>query len=319
MNYIGKDGYLMDVLLSIYGAASQGLTWTIFALGVFITFRILNYADLTCEGSFALGGSISAVFVAGLNLNPYLSLIIALLGGMLAGMVTGLLHTKLKIPSILSGILTMFGLYSINLRVMGQPNTSLMGSKSIITTIREKLPTAAELGVKDIVIQTGVVLLVGLVFSLAVIVFLYWFFGTEIGSSIRATGNNDVMVRAQGVNTDMTKILGLSIGNGLIALAGALVTQTQGYADVGMGQGVIVIGLASIVIGEVVFFRARNFAIKMLAIMCGSMIYRIIIAIILRLGLKTNDMKLFTAIVVAAALSLPSLIKGKKIVLSKEV
>lgn len=259
------------------------------------------------------------MFVAGLNLNPYLSLIIALLGGMLAGMVTGLLHTKLKIPSILSGILTMFGLYSINLRVMGQPNTSLMGSKSIITTIREKLPTAAELGVKDIVIQTGVVLLVGLVFSLAVIVFLYWFFGTEIGSSIRATGNNDVMVRAQGVNTDMTKILGLSIGNGLIALAGALVTQTQGYADVGMGQGVIVIGLASIVIGEVVFFRARNFAIKMLAIMCGSMIYRIIIALILRLGLKTNDMKLFTAIVVAAALSLPSLIKGKKIVLSKEV
>ena len=195
MNYIGKDGYLMDVLC-LYRPL---LVLDHICSGVFITFRILNYADLTCEG---FGSSISAVFVAGLNLNPYLSLIIALLGGMLAGMVTGLLHTKLKIPSILSGILTMFGLYSINLRVMGQPNTSLMGSKSIITTIREKLPTAAELGVKDIVIQTGVVLLVGLVFSLAVIVFLYWFFGTEIGSSIRATGNNDVMVRA-----DMTKIL----------------------------------------------------------------------------------------------------------------
>jgi putative ABC transport system permease protein len=308
----------MDILLSIYGATSQGLTWTIFAMGVFITFRILNYADLTCEGSFALGGSISSVFVVGLKLNPYLSLIIALLGGMAAGMVTGLLHTKLKIPSILSGILTMFGLYSINLRIMGQPNTSLMGSKSIISMIKDMLPTAAQLGVKDIVIQTGVVLIVGLVFSLAAIAFLYWFFGTEIGSCIRATGNNDVMVRAQGVNTDMTKILGLSISNGLIALAGALVTQTQGYADVGMGQGVIVIGLASIVIGEVIFFKAKSFAIKMLAIMCGSMIYRIIIALILRFGLDTNDMKLFTAVVVAAALSLPTLLKGKHLSSRKE-
>lgn len=309
----------MDLLLSVYGATAQGLTWTIFAMGVFITFRILNYADLTCEGSFALGGSISSVFVVGLKLNPYLSLLVAFIAGMAAGSVTGFLHTKLKIPSILSGILTMFGLYSINLRIMGQPNTSLIGNRSLISMIKDKLPTAAELGVKDIVLQTGVILTIGLTFSLIAIAVLYWFFGTEIGSCIRATGNNDTMVRAQGVNTDMTKIAGLSLSNGLIALAGALVTQTQGYADVGMGQGVIVIGLASIVIGEVLFFKAKSFALKLLSIMLGSVIYRIIIALILRLGLDTNDMKLFTAMVVALALSIPTILKNKPLFARKEV
>lgn len=309
----------MDLLLSVYGATAQGLTWTIFAMGVFITFRILNYADLTCEGSFALGGSISSVFVVGLKLNPYLSLLVAFIAGMAAGSVTGFLHTKLKIPSILSGILTMFGLYSINLRIMGQPNTSLIGNRSLISMIKDKLPTAAELGVKDIVLQTGVILTIGLTFSLIAIAVLYWFFGTEIGSCIRATGNNDTMVRAQGVNTDMTKIAGLSLSNGLIALAGALVTQTQGYADVGMGQGVIVIGLASIVIGEVLFFKAKSFALKLLSIMLGSVIYRIIIALILRLGLDTNDMKLFTAMVVALALSIPTILKNKLLFARKEV
>jgi len=247
-----------------------------------------------------------------------LSLFVALLAGLVAGAVTGLLHTKLKIPAILSGILTMFGLYSINLRIMGQPNTSLVGNKSLIFMIKDLLPTAAELGIKDIVLQTGVVLVVGLLFSLIAIAFLYWFFGTEIGSCIRATGNNDTMVRAQGVNTDLTKIAGLAFSNGLIAFAGALVTQTQGYADVGMGQGVIVIGLASIVIGEVMFLKAKNFAVKMLAIMCGSVIYRIIIALILRMGLDTNDMKLFTAIVVALALSIPTMLKNKPLFNRKE-
>jgi putative ABC transport system permease protein len=309
----------MNLLLSIYGATAQGLTWTIFALGVFITFRILNYADLTCEGSFALGGSISSVFVVSLKLNPILSLFVALLSGLAAGAITGLLHTKLKIPSILSGILTMFGLYSINLRIMGQPNTSLIGNKSLIFMIKDKLPTAAELGIKDYTLQTGVVLVVGLIFALVTIAFLYWFFGTEIGSCIRATGNNDTMVRAQGVNTDRMKIAGLAFSNGLIALAGALVTQTQGFADVGMGQGVIVIGLAAIVIGEVLFFKAKNFAVMMLAIMCGSVVYRIIIALILRFGLDTNDMKLFTAIVVAIALSIPTMLKNKPLFARKEV
>ncbi len=309
----------MEILLSIYGAAGQGLTWTIFALGVFITFRILNMADLTCEGSFALGGSISAVLVVRLGLNPYLSLLFALICGMAAGVVTGLLHTKLKIPAILAGILTMFGLYSINLRIMGQPNTSLIGNNTMISLIKDMFPTAAELGVKNITLQTGVVLLVGLVFSLATIALLYWLFGTELGSCVRATGNNDTMVRAQGVNTDMTKIVGLAASNGFIALSGALVTQTQGYADVGMGQGAIVIGLASIVLGEVLFFRVKNFAIKMIAIMCGSVVYRVIIALVLRFGLDTNDMKLFTAIVVAAALSIPTLLKNKPLFFRKEV
>lgn len=309
----------MNTLASMYGAAAQGLTWTTFALGVFITFRILNMADLTCEGSFALGGSISSVFVVGLNWNPYFSLIIAFLSGMAAGIVTGFLHTKLKIPSILSGILTMFVLYSINLKIMGQPNISLIGKSTIISLIKDKLPTAAELGIRDFILQTSITLVVGLVFSLAAIAFLYWLFGTEIGSCVRATGNNETMVRAQGVNTDMTKIVGLSISNGFIALSGALVTQTQGYADVGMGQGAIVIGLASIVLGEVLFFKAKNFAIKMTAIMCGSIIYRIIISLVLRLGFDTNDMKLFTAVVVAAALSIPTFLNNKPIFARKEV
>lgn len=309
----------METLLSVYGAVAQGLTWTTFALGVFITFRILNMADLTCEGSFALGGSISSVLVVGHNWNPYLSLIVALLSGMAAGIVTGLLHTKLKIPAILSGILTMFGLYSINLRIMGQPNISLIGNPTMISMIKDRLPAATELGIRDYTLQTSVTFVVGTLFSLSVIAFLYWFFGTEIGSCVRATGNNEKMVRAQGVNTDLTKIVGLSISNGFIALSGALVTQTQGYADVGMGQGSIVIGLASIVLGEVLFFKAKNFALKMTGIMCGSMLYRIIISFVLRFGLDTNDMKLFTAIVVAAALSIPTFLKNKPMFARKEV
>lgn len=309
----------MNILLSLFGAVSQGLTWTTFALGVFITFRILNIADLTCEGSFALGGSISAILVVIFDVNPYLSLIVSLLGGMAAGLVTGLLHTKLKIPSILSGILTMFGLYSINLKIMGQPNVSLINKPTMISIIKDKLPEAADLGVRDYTLQTGVVFVVSLLFSLAAIAFLYWLFGTEIGSCVRATGNNETMVRAQGVNTDMTKIIGLAISNGFIALAGALVTQTQGYADVSMGQGAIVIGLASIVLGEVLFFKAKNFAVKMTAIMCGSMLYRIIISLVLRLGFDTNDMKLFTAIVVAVALSIPNFLDKKRMSVRKEV
>lgn len=308
-----------NLLSSLYGAVAQGLTWTTFALGVFITFRILNIADLTCEGSFALGGIISSVLVVGYNWNPYLSLIVALLGGMVSGVVTGLLHTKLKIPAILSGILTMFALYSINLKIMGQPNVSLIGNNTIISLIKDRLPSAAELGIKDSILQTSVTVVVGLIFAFAAIAFLYWLFGTEIGSCVRATGNNEIMVRAQGVNTDMTKIFGLAISNGFIALSGALVSQTQGYADVGMGQGAIVIGLASIVLGEVIFFKAKNFAVKMTAIMCGSIIYRIIISLVLRLGFDTNDMKLFTAIVVAAALSIPTILKNKPAVTRKEV
>lgn len=300
----------MSIAMALFGAASQGLTWAVLALGVFITFRILDFPDMSCEGSFALGGSISAVLMVKLGWNPFLTLIVAVLAGMAAGMITGLLNTKLRIPAILAGILTMVGLYSINLRIMGQANTSLIGQSTIITLIKELLPEASSLGIRDGILQTLVTAGVGLLFTVIIIGFLYWFFGTEIGCCIRATGNNPAMVRAQGVNTDKMKIFGLVISNGLIALAGALVTQSQGYADVGMGVGAIVIGLASIVIGEVLL-KFKNFAGKLLALGIGSILYRCIIALVLQMGLDTNDLKLLTAIVVAVALSVPMFKKNK--------
>ncbi len=301
----------MNIIMALFGAASQGLTWAILALGVYITFRVLDFPDMTCEGSFALGGSVSAVLMVSLHWNSYITLIIATLAGMIAGLITGFLHTKLRIPAILSGILTMVGLYSINLRIMGQANTPLIGQSTIISIIKELLPEAAELGIRDSVLQTGVTLAVGFVFTGIVIGVLYWFFGTELGCCIRATGNNAAMVRAQGVDTDKMKLLGLLLSNGLIALSGALVTQSQGYADIGMGVGAIVIGLASIVIGEVLFLRVKNFAGKLMAIAIGSIMYRGIIAFVLQIGLNPNDLKLLTAVVVAFALSVPVLAKNK--------
>jgi len=304
-----KDGIKMStliaILLAVIGAISQGLFWAILAMGVYISFRILDFADMTSEGSFALGGSVSALLIVGFQCNPFLSLIIAVLAGMISGALTGWLHTKLKIPAILSGILTMIALYSINLRIMGQANTPLIGQRTIVTIIKGLLPTAKELGMKDSNLKMLVTIAIGLVFTGIVIAFLYWFFGTETGCAIRATGNNEAMVRAQGANTDMMKILGLLLGNGLIALSGALVAQTQGYADVTMGVGAIVTGLASIVIGEVVFHKKKSFGYKLMAIVIGSIIYRIIIAIVLQIGLNTNDLKLLTAVLVAVSLSVP--------------
>lgn len=301
----------MSIIMAALGAVSQGLFWAILAIGVYISFRILNFADMTSEGSFALGGSVSAVLIVGFGWNPFLSLIVAILAGMLSGALTGWLHTKLQIPAILSGILTMIALYSINLRVMGQANTSLLGNGTIISSIKDFLPAAKELGMKDSTLQTFVTIGIGILFSIVVICFLYWFFGTEIGCAIRATGNNEAMVRAQGANTDIMKIFGLVLGNGLIALSGALVAQSQGFADVTMGVGAIVVGLASIVIGEVVFHKKKSFARKLIAIIIGSVIYRIIIAVVLQLGLNTDDLKLLTAVVVAIALSVPVLKKKK--------
>lgn len=309
----------MNLLLAILGAMSQGLFWAILAFGIYITFRILNFADMTCEGSFATGGSVCALLVAVFNWNPFLSLIVATLAGMAAGAITGLLHTKLKIPSILAGILTMISLYSINLRIMGQSNTPFLRDKStIITLIKDLLPPAKELGMKDSTLQILVVIILGVLFSALMIGFLYWFFGTEIGCAIRATGNNEAMVRAQGGNTNKYIIIGLVVSNGLIALSGALVAQGQGYADVTMGVGAIVIGLASIIIGEVIFHKKISFAHKLIAIIVGSIIYRIIIALVLYLGLDTSDLKLLTAIVVAIALSIPVLRKKKVVVIQEE-
>lgn len=299
----------MTLLYSLLGALSQGLLWAIMALGVYITFKILDVADMTCDGSFALGGCVSATLVVGLGWNPYLSLLIAAIAGMMAGGVTGFLHTKLKIPAILSGILTMIALYSINLRIMGKPNITLLGVDTIVSKIQVLLPET--INIKASTLQTFVTIGIGLLFTLVLILAQYWFFGTEIGSALRATGNNEDMIRALGQNTNAMKVLGLVISNGLVGLSGALVVQSQGYADVGMGQGTLVIGLASIVIGGVFFGKKVNFAMKLFGVVFGSILYRTIIAIVLYRGMQSSDLKLLTAIIVALALSIP-IITGKK-------
>ncbi len=296
----------MGILLAIQGAASQGVLWGIMALGLYITFKVLDFADLTVDGSFALGGAVSAVLLVN-GWNPFLSLLIAFLAGGISGVVTGLLHTKLEIPGILAGILTMIALYSINIRIMGQANTPLLG----VDTIMVKLEIL--LGID----RTMSSLIVGVVFSVVIIMILYWFFGTELGSVIRATGNNERMVRAQGVNTDNMKIIGLMLSNALVALSGAMVAQSQGYGDVGMGTGTIVIGLASIIIGEVIFGARFSFWYRLMSVVFGSIIYRIIIAVVLQLGLKSTDLKLLTAIIVALALALP--VVKKKFMKTKAV
>jgi putative ABC transport system permease protein len=284
----------MGILLAMEGAVSQGILWGIMALGVYLTFRILDIADMTVDGSFATGGAITAVFVVH-GLDPLLALFVAFVVGMITGLVTGLLHTKLKIHILLAGILSMIALYSINIRIMSGPNTPLLGASTVMSFIREHFS----------VNTTIASLIVGVIFIVTIVALLYWFFGTELGSAIRATGSNEKMIRALGVNTDNIKILGLMIANGLVALSGALVAQSQGYADVGMGTGTIVVGLASIIIGEVIFGKHFGFWYTLLSVVFGSIVYRIIIAIVLQLGLKSSDLKLFTAIIVAIALSVP--------------
>jgi putative ABC transport system permease protein len=286
----------MGIFLAIYGAVSQGVLWGIMAMGVFITFKVLDFPDLTVDGSFALGGSVSAVLIVG-GVNPLLSILVAFASGALAGVATGLLHTKLKIPGILAGILSMIALYSINIRVMGRANTPLLGIATLMSRITERTGLSV----------TAASFAAGAVFSVVIIGILYWFFGTELGSSIRATGSNEKMIRALGVDTDKTKIIGLLLSNAFVALSGALVAQSQGYGDVQMGVGAIVIGLASIIIGEVFFGQSRSFWTRLLSCAVGSIVYRIIIAIVLQLGLKSTDLKLLTAVIVALALSVPVL------------
>ncbi len=284
----------MGILLAMQGAVSQGVLWGIMTLGVYITFRILNIADMTCDGSFALGGAVSATLISA-GMNPLLSLLIAFFAGVIAGAITGLLHTKLKIHEILAGILSMIALYSINIRIMGRANIPLLGVKTVISSL------CALLSINTVPAS----LITGVIFSVVLIAALYWFLGTEIGSALRATGNNERMVRAVGVDTDKMKVAGLMLSNGLIALSGALVAQSQGYADVMMGQGTIVIGLASIILGEVIFGHHIAFWWSLMGIVLGSVVYRIIIAVVLQLGLKSTDLKLLTAIIVVLALSIP--------------
>ena len=293
---------VMNVLLAMQGAVAQGVLWGIMTVGVFMTFRILNIADMTCDGSFALGGSTCAILIVKGH-SPLFALLISFFAGMIAGLATGFLHTKLKIHEILAGILSMIALYSINIRVMGKANTPLLG----VTTLMSKLQKASGLS------SNQASLVVGVIFCIIFVAALYWFLGTEIGASLRATGNNPRMVRALGVNTDTMKILGLMLSNGLIATSGALVAQSQGYADVGMGTGTIVVGLASIILGEVIFGYFGKFLpfwFTLISVILGSVVYRIIIAIVLQLGLKSTDLKLLTAVIVALALSIPVIKKG---------
>jgi putative ABC transport system permease protein len=300
---------LISWLWALHTGATQGVLWGIMALGVYITFRVLDFPDMTCDGSFVLGGSVSAVLVVVLGWNPYATLIIAILAGCLSGAITAFLHNKCKIPSILAGILTMTALYSINLRVMGKSNIPFIKTDTVVSLVKDILPQSIQ-GIRNYTVW--VTLGIGLIFVALVILCMYWFFGTEIGCTIRATGNNEDMVRALGENTDKMKMLGLVIGNGLVALSGALVAQSQGYSDIQMGIGTIVAGLASIVIGEVVMSRVRTFKFRLISVILGSVIYRAIIALVLQWGLKTTDLKLLTAIVVALALTVPKLIASKK-------
>ena len=278
----------------IISTLGQGLLWSLLAIGVFITFRVLDIADLTVEGSFPLGAAISVTLVVA-GVNPVVSILAAAVGGMLAGVVTGLVHTKLKIPALLAGILTMIALYSVNLHVMGKANVSLLRMDTVYTYL-EAMNISA----------TWALAIVGLLVAFLSGLFLFWFFGTEIGAAIRATGVNPQMIRAQGVNTDTMIVLGLLLSNAFVAVAGALVAQGNGYADVGMGVGTIVIGLASVIIGEVLF-GTRSFVKSLTAVVLGSVVFRIVIAIVLYLGMPPNDLKLFTAVLVAIALSLPTL------------
>lgn len=278
----------------IISTLGQGLLWSLLAIGVFITFRVLDIADLTVEGSFPLGAAISVTLIVA-GVNPIVSILGAAIGGMLAGVVTGWVHTKLKIPALLAGILTMIALYSVNLHVMGKANVSLLRMNTIYTYF-ETMNIPA----------TWALAIVGLLVAIITGIFLFWFFGTEIGAAIRATGVNPQMIRAQGVNTDTMIVLGLLLSNAFVAVAGALVAQGNGYADVGMGVGTIVIGLASVIIGEVLF-GTKSFVQNLVAVVLGSVVYRIVIAVVLYLGMPPNDLKLFTAVLVAIALSLPTL------------
>lgn len=290
------------LLVSLQDAVVQGVLWGIMVLGVYITYKLLDIADLTVDGSFALGGCVCAVMVLNKGMDPWIALLVATAAGMAAGAVTGFLHTVFEIPAILAGILTQIGLWSINLRIMGgKSNVPLLKVDTIFSRIIDL--TGLNKQMISMVLGIGIAVLM--------IVLLYWFFGTEIGSAMRATGNNEAMIRAQGVNTNWTKLLALTISNGLVGLAGGLVCQSQKYADIGMGTGAIVIGLAAIVIGDVLMGRLRSFGSKLTSAVVGSVIYFVIRAVVLRLGMNANDMKLLSAIIVAIALCVP--VMGSKL------
>ena len=278
-------------LASLPGACAQGIIWGIMAVGVYLTFKVLDLADLTVDGSFGTGGAVLVVCtIAGMNI--WLAMLLAFLAGCIAGLVTGILHTKFGIPAILAGILTQLALYSVNLRIMsGRANVALnIDEYGILVSLRY-IPKS---------------ILVGGAFALVIIGLLYWFFGTELGAGVRDTGCNEAMARANGINTGFNKVLGLVLSNGIVAMSGGLLAQYQGFADINMGRGAIVIGLAAVIIGDVIFGKLfKNFALRLLAAVLGGVIYYIVIQLVLQMGLNANDLKLFSALVVALFLGVP--------------
>ena len=290
-------------------AIAQGLIWGIMAIGIYVTYKILDIADLTVDGSLCTGGSTCVILLVN-GCPMWLALICSILAGMLAGLITGILITKLKIPAILAGILTQLALYSINLHIMGFGTTSFSKSNLPISVDKYNLIVSSRY-VRELSLRNPIIVVI--LFVAIVIAILYWFFGTELGCSIRATGANQFMARSQGINTDKTKVIGLVISNSLVALTGALLSQYQGFADINMGRGAIVIGLAAVIIGEQIFDKVfKNFALKLFACVLGAIIYYLVIQFVLKLGLSTDDLKMLTAIVVAIFLAIPNLKKGTK-------
>ena len=278
------------------GAIAQGLIWGIMAIGVFITYKVLDYADLTVDGTMATGGAVCIMLMMN-GVNVFIALLCAIIAGMLAGLITGLFHTAMGIPAILAGILTQLSLYSINLVVMG-------GKANQAVSVTKYQLLVSSRYVKELSFQNPI--FVTLIVTAALIGVLYWFFGTEIGCSLRSTGANEAMSRAQGINTNRAKILGLMISNGIVALASAMYSHYQGFVDVNMGRGAVVIGLAAVIISDVIFGRLfTNFALKMVAVSIGAVIYYVVIQVVLWLGLDTNLLKLLSALIVALFLAIP--------------
>ncbi len=293
------------------GALSQGLIWGIMAIGLYITYKILDLSDLTVDGSFCTGGAVCAMMLVG-GYNVWVCLLVSFLAGMLAGFVTGIFHTKLGIPAILSGILTQLGLWSVNLAIMGMKANQALNVNNFKMLVSLRYLTDVVKGVRPF--YQHPLITVGL-FTAGIIAVLYWFFGTELGSSIRATGANGHMARAQGINTNLNKMIGLMISNGLVALSGALLSQFQGFADINMGRGAIVIGLAAIIIGQVTFGNLfRNFALKLMSISLGAVVYYVVMqAVISFLDINSNYLKLISALIVAVFLAVPNLkLKSQK-------
>ena len=299
---------IMSLITALPGAAAQGLIWGIMAIGVYITFRILDIADLTVDGTLCTGGAVCIMMMLSGH-NVWVSMLVATGAGLLAGLATGIFHTFMGIPAILAGILTQLSLYSINLKIMGKANQAINVDKfNLLVSLRR---------VKGVALTQNTLFIVAIMIII-LIAFLYWFFGTELGCSLRATGCNPSMSRAQGINTDRNKVLGLMLSNGLVALSGALLTQYQGFADVNMGRGSIVIGLAAVIIGEAIFGRIfRNFALRLLAVIFGSILYYLVLQIVIWMGIDTDLLKMLSALVVALFLAFPYW-KGKYFTKAKQ-